>query len=185
MKKFLGLLLLPLGLCLAACAQEEAMPPVDDNNIVDNEVNDSDNATNDSAADVNDAINQAETASYYGQWLVTENIATAPVYALSQEEIDQMIGAELSYTEESFISPEGITDKPAYQESRESDAAFGEGYNGQLSLNDLGIAADEVTAITIANSDYFGSLFYSKDDNTLIISYNGVFSWLNASRVLN
>ena len=41
MKKFLGLLLLPLGLCLAACAQEEAMPPVDDNNIVDNEVNDS------------------------------------------------------------------------------------------------------------------------------------------------
>ena len=66
MKKFLGLLLLPLGLCLAACAQEEAMPPVDDNNIVDNEVNDSDNATNDSAADVNDAINQAETAAYYG-----------------------------------------------------------------------------------------------------------------------
>ena len=174
MKKFLCLLLMCLVACLAACTREEAAPPVADNNIVDNALN---NVVNDSADDdINsDANNQAETASYYGQWLVTENIATAPVYALSQEEIDQMIGAELSYTEDSFISPEGITDNPAYQESRESNAAFGEGYNGQLSLDDLSIAADEVAVITIENSESFGSLFYIKDDNTLIISYNGVF----------
>jgi len=156
MKKFWCLALVSLALLLAACSQEDAVLPADDNNIANSEVN---NVGDDANTNNNDE--QSTEKIYYGQWQVEECLDAGPIYALSDDEIEQLLGTNLIYAADSFTS--------------ESGATFTANYNNQLSLADLTISADEVVAVSITNSAYFGSNFYVKDEHTLIIVDNGVF----------
>ena len=170
MKKFWCLALVSLALLLAACSQEDAVLPADDNNIANSEVN---NVGDDANTNNNDE--QSTEKIYYGQWQVEECLDAGPIYALSDGEIEQLLGTNLIYAADSFTSGSAVSEAPVYQETTESGATFTANYNNQLSLADLTISADEVVAVSITNSAYFGSNFYVKDEHTLIIVDNGVF----------
>ncbi len=116
----------------------------------------------------------AAPQSYYGKWKVTQYYA-AYITALSTEEMNAQIGTECEYGADTFISGGKELDSPQYSESEEKKADFEADYQGQPTFEIMGITADAVKQISIDNSYDFGSMFYVKDANTIIIIYEGVF----------
>lgn len=116
----------------------------------------------------------AAAQSYYGKWKVTQYYA-AYITALSTEEMNAQIGTECEYGADTFISGGKKLDSPQYSESEETKADFEADYQGQPTFELMGITVDAVKQISIDNSYDFGSMFYVKDDNTIIIIYEGGF----------
>lgn len=202
MKKLFPLLTLCLALLMVACQQQnnasqtdhasqteietENTPQTEDEpgNLVETNTSDKQDYTEDDISDTGADNNVAEaTKLYYGTWNVTSNIFYAPVSALSPEEIEQLQGTTITYEENRLLWNGEICDIPDYQENTETSVGFALDYNNRLTFSDLGLTGSEATAVSVDNWDAFGSYFYVKDENTLIISYNGVF--FEASRNLN
>ena len=206
MKKLFLLLILCLALLMTACQQQDNTPQTDnepgiaadtnisdeqddnEDDISDTNVNNDDmdnNVTENDSTDNNAADNDTAEASklYYGTWNVTSCISVAPVSALSPEEIEQLQGTTLTYEENSLVWNGEACDAPAYQENTETSEEFTLGYNNRLTFSDLGLTGSEATVVTVDNCDTFGNCFYVKDENTLVISYNGAF--FEASRNLD
>lgn len=150
-----------------------------DNNAADN--NAKENDTKDDNAANNDTTEAAKR--YYGTWNVISCISVAPVSALSPEEIEQLQGTTLTYEENRLVWNGEASDTPTYQENTETSEEFTLGYNNRLSFSDLGLTGSEATVVTVDNCDTFGNCFYIKDENTLVVSYNGAF--FEASRNLD
>lgn len=110
---------------------------------------------------------------YYGTWIVRSPIATSTVYALTEEEINRMEGSEIIYSKDEYTFQETVCDTPSYQETLLSEEEFERDW--KLKLSDLGLKEKEVTAVSVENSDFFGKLIFIKDENTLIIYYDGVY----------
>ncbi len=148
-----------------------------------NEDNISDTGNEDDATDTG-TDNDASEASklYYGSWNVTSCVGFAPVSALTPEEIEELLGTVIAYDEDRFVWKGRIYDAPAYQENIETSEDFALSYNNALTFTDLGLTESEATVVTV-DCDALGNYFYVKDENTLVISYNGAF--FEASRDLN
>lgn len=127
------------------------------------------------ASDKTEAVSQKPVQSYYGKWKV-EQYYSSYITAVSREEMEALIGAECEYEADYFISGETRLDSPQYSESTETEQEFDEA-NNQSGINFqlLGITADAIRQISIDNSYGFGSVFYVKDENTIMIIYEGVF----------
>lgn len=127
------------------------------------------------APDKTEAVSQKPAQSYYGKWKV-EQYYSSYITAVSREEMEALIGAECEYEADYFISGETRLDSPQYSESTETEQRFDEA-NNQSGINFrlLGITADAIRQISIDNSYGFGSVFYVKDENTIMIIYEGVF----------
>lgn len=119
-------------------------------------------------------INTETNKTYYGKWKVTQYYA-AYITALSREEMDARIGTEYEYGAEVFISDGQQLDAPQYSESEVQKADFEADYQGQLTFEQLGITTDTIKQISIDNSYDCGSTCFIKDDNTILILYEGVF----------
>lgn len=170
---------------------EEKMEVNNEKNEVNNENPDMNNGT----TDVNNAVSDrdpektgSESAgnegsrdkNYEGSWIITDEISTKGIYALSQEEIDQILGTVIRYEDNMFVSGDTNVDTPEYEESVITAEEFAQENNHRVTFSMLGIEKAEVTCVMIANADVVGDWFYVKDDDHLIVSREGVF--FNAQR---
>lgn len=107
MKKLLIMLIVCLGLCLAACSQANIAPEGNDISNGVNNIDDPENNNRENPAG-KPADNEPDTTAYYGDWQVAAYLCAAPVAALSTSEIDQLVGTELAYATDIFVVNGGM-----------------------------------------------------------------------------
>lgn len=120
---------------------------------------------------------QAEEAQIYGIWTITDRIMPSGVYALSDEQIQAIIGTRLEYTEDSCRRSLTGTVESVNQytvgvitgEQLEED--FG------MSAEALGVAGMELQYYEVDwdSMDLFGQFFYQIDKDNALVYYEGVF----------
>ena len=128
---------------------------------------------------------QAETAapspdvsssspSYLGTWQITSSTFGA-YSAMSEEDCSALVGTRFEYFKDYAIyDDEHRLDSPKYIESILTADDFSSIYQG-TSLETLGISKDSIQVVAIENAGGIGDTFYIKDENTLIIPWDGVF----------
>lgn len=128
---------------------------------------------------------QAETAapspdvsssspSYLGTWQITSSTFGA-YSAMSEEDCSALAGTRFEYFNDYAIyDDQHRLDSPQYIESIQTADDFSSIYQG-TSLETLGISKDSIQIVSIENASGMGDTFYIKDENTLIIPWDGVF----------
>ncbi len=166
MKKWICMCALCFLLCLPACSfANSATQPPEQGEV----------QTADTDKEQSTTLDEAGSPSYYGEWQIVSCICTAPVSALSNEEIEQILQTSLVYAEDSYIWNGNTLSSPEYTQSVQTAEDFASSYRERLTFADLGLDGDEIAAISIDNSDLLGNFFYVKDVDSLIICYEGVF----------
>lgn len=120
--------------------------------------------------------------AYFGDWEVTACLGTAPVSALSQEEIDACIGLTMSYGADSFTA-EGLTCEfqpgTAYAEDIVTAEAFQAACG--LPLEELGVTASMLLHVTVniegnvGQNRLLGRDFFVLDSDRLMVYCDGAF----------
>lgn len=134
------------------------------------------------AADVEAFATQRENQDYfvrtsiYGRWQVRSYVLPG-VYALSQNEIDSLVGARLEYGINSlWTNTDGETsDVTGYEKETVAVNDLEEDF--QFDRENLGISTDELTYYQVhaEKEDLFGTFFYLIDSEHALIYYEGVF----------
>lgn len=120
-----------------------------------------------------------EEPLWYGTWTVTGEAAACPITALSQEEIDALTGAAVTYSAESFAAPgQELCTDPVYTEERTTAGELSSSF--QVDPADLGLPEGEVGTLSVNNGWGLGSFAAVKDENTLLLYLDGV--WFTAVR---
>lgn len=108
---------------------------------------------------------------YYGEWTVEEAVGAAEISTGVDE---SMIGKKAAYSAEAAtFGTEVAPSPPVYEEGELTNAEFAAEYRAQLSA--IGIEADIVKTVTVADWTSPGSLLLIKDDQTLITLWDGTF----------
>lgn len=112
--------------------------------------------------------------SFYGTWKVKSCIGTSASYALSEDEINSLIGTTITYGSDVFKNGDTKISVSKYEEEHETADQFYENFG--IHLTDIEITEDNVNDVFIGvEGEFFGDNFYIKDSNTLVIYYVGVF----------
>lgn len=126
--------------------------------------------------DINDnSVNEIikDVPDFYGEYRITACKGTAVAYAMSQEEIDAVIGNELSFQDSIYTWNGNIIDTDYYETSYSVDQMtedFG------IQASELGIEGKEVLLVTASTEgNFIWNYLYVLDENTLLIYYEGVF----------
>lgn len=161
MKKTLIAMLVGLLLITAGCSTADNTP--------------ADSSAPDSAQpDASESPVAENTPVYYGDWKITSSVATSEVYALSQDEIDGFINTALTYSADTMTLNRTSEAVPSYEETTLTAEEFKTQFGAALS--DIGIDGEEVVSVSVGiQGNMFGCYFYEKDENTLIVYYEGVF----------
>ncbi len=116
----------------------------------------------------------AASPSYFGTWQITSSTFGA-YSAMSEEACSALVGTCFEYFEEYAVyDDQHRLDSPQYFESTQTADDFSYIYAGS-SLEMLGISKDSIQVVAIENASGIGDTFYIKDENTLIIPWDGVF----------
>lgn len=116
----------------------------------------------------------SSSPSYLGTWQITSSTFGA-FSAMSEEDCSALVGTRFEYFKEYAIyDHEHRLDSPQYFESTQTADDFSSIYQG-TSLETLGIFKDSIQVVAIENASGIGDTFYIKDENTLIIPWDGVF----------
>ncbi len=116
----------------------------------------------------------SSSLSYLGTWQITSSTFGA-FSAMSEEDCSALVGTRFEYFKEYAIyDREHRLDSPQYFESTQTADDFSSIYQG-TSLETLGIFKDSIQVVAIENASGIGDTFYIKDENTLIIPWDGVF----------
>ena len=92
----------------------------------------------------------SSSPSYLGTWQITSSTFGA-FSAMSEEDCSALVGTRFEYFKEYAI------------------------YDHEHRLETLGIFKDSIQVVAIENASGIGDTFYIKDENTLIIPWDGVF----------
>ena len=112
--------------------------------------------------------------SYYGDWLITGCLGTSAVYALSQEEIDDYVGTQITYENDQYSYNGNSISINGYEEQMETTETFAVDFG--VPYSELGINEGEILSVSaMTEGNFFGGYFYVIDENTLMIYYEGVF----------
>lgn len=171
MKKLCYVLLATLSIALTGCGASgnAAAEP----ETITGESIASATASGENAASSQPRTNAGEK-SYFGSFQVTSCLGTAGVYAMSEEEIDGMTGATVSYQSDSYSYNGNEVTVSGYEEEPKTAGSFEADFNA--SLSSLGLSMSELTAVTAsAEENLFGSTFCVIDGNTLMLCHEGVF----------
>lgn len=133
----------------------------------------------------NTDVNKKEL--FFGEWTITKNIANNKVSAYSKDEIEKMIGKKVTYSDTLASFDNNICSSPSYKKmtiiTKEEDE------KNYVKFADLGIKIESIINIEVfANKEQSkswisaGSLFYVKDQNTLIMVDDGAFFELTRSK---
>ena len=116
----------------------------------------------------------SSSPSYLGTWQITSSTFGA-YSAMSEEDCSALVGTRFEYFKDYAIyDDEHRLDSPKYIESILTADDFSSIYQG-TSLETLGISKDSIQVVAIENASGIGDTFYIKDENTLIIPWDGVF----------
>ena len=116
----------------------------------------------------------SSSPSYFGTWQITSSTFGA-YSAMSEEDCSALVGTRFEYFNDYAIyDDEHRLDSPKYIESILTADDFSSIYQG-TSLETLGISKDSIQVVAIENAGGIGDTFYIKDENTLIIPWDGVF----------
>lgn len=116
----------------------------------------------------------AASPAYFGTWQITSSTFGA-YSAMSEEACSALVGTCFEYFEEYAVyDDQHRLDSPQYFESTQTADDFSYIYAGS-SLEMLGISKDSIQVVAIENASGIGDTFYIKDENTLIIPWDGVF----------
>ena len=116
----------------------------------------------------------SSSPSYLGTWQITSSTFGA-YSAMSEEDCSALVGTRFEYFKDYAIyDDEHRLDSPKYIESILTADDFSSIYQG-TSLETLGISKDSIQVVAIENAGGIGDTFYIKDENTLIIPWDGVF----------
>ncbi len=116
----------------------------------------------------------SSSPSYLGTWQITSSTFGA-YSAMSEEDCSALVGTRFEYFKDYAIyDDEHRLDSPQYIESILTADDFSSIYQG-TSLETLGISKDSIQVVAIENASGIGDTFYIKDENTLIIPWDGVF----------
>lgn len=197
MKKINLFISLALALCLSACgtgAQNESSEDTVSATIIDatpssEEITASEDLPSQiesseipqpELSETSEEETQAKTMEettekpYYGQWKVIDFLAPG-ITALSTEEMEGYINVTLAYSIDFFTVGNVSRGNPIYTETTVTKDDFAADYNNQVTFDLLGVSADSITDVSIANSSGFGSMFYVADEDTLYIYLDGAF----------
>ena len=116
----------------------------------------------------------SSSPSYLGTWQITSSTFSA-YSAMSEEDCSALMGTRFEYFNDYAIyDNQHRLDSPQYIESILTADDFSSIYQG-TSLETLGISKDSIQVVAIENAGGIGDTFYIKDENTLIIPWDGVF----------
>lgn len=116
----------------------------------------------------------ASSPSYLGTWQITSSTFGA-YSAMSEEDCSALMGTRFEYFNDYAIyDNQHRLDSPQYIESILTADDFSSIYQ-DTSLETLGISKDSIQVVAIENASGIGDTFYIKDENTLIIPWDGVF----------
>ena len=116
----------------------------------------------------------SSSPSYLGTWQITSSTFSA-YSAMSEEDCSALMGTRFEYFNDYAIyDNQHRLDSPQYIESILTADDFSSIYQG-TSLETLGISKDSIQVVAIENAIGIGDTFYIKDENTLIIPWDGVF----------
>ncbi len=116
----------------------------------------------------------SSSPSYLGTWQITSSTFGA-YSAMSEEECSALVGTRFEYFKDYAIYDDQYRlDSPQYCESAQTADDFSSIYQG-ISLETLGTFKDSIQVVAIENASGIGDTFYIKDENTLIIPWDGVF----------
>ena len=116
----------------------------------------------------------SSSPSYLGTWQITSSTFGA-YSAMSEEDCSALVGTRFEYFNDYAIyDDQHRLDSPQYIESILTVDDFSSIYQG-TSLETLGISKDSIQVVAIENAGGIGDTFYIKDENTLIIPWDGVF----------
>ena len=116
----------------------------------------------------------SSSPSYLGTWQITSSTFGA-YSAMSEEDCSALMGTRFEYFNDYAIyDDQHRLDSPQYIESILTADDFSSIYQG-TSLETLGISKDSIQVVAIENASGIGDTFYIKDENTLIIPWDGVF----------
>ncbi len=116
----------------------------------------------------------SSSPSYFGTWQITSSTFGA-YSAMSEEDCSALVGTRFEYFKDYAIyDDQHRLDSPQYIESILTADDFSSIYQG-TSLETLGIFKDSIQVVAIENAGGIGDTFYIKDENTLIIPWDGVF----------
>jgi len=117
---------------------------------------------------------------YYGQWKISTLIAFGPASIYSNDDVKKMIGKTISYSDIQAVYGTVICKNPYYKKTTITSPTFET--SNKMKFSTLGIttnSVDQVTVFTNSSSndlwDSAGSVFYIKDQNTLILFDGGVY----------
>lgn len=120
---------------------------------------------------------------FYGTWTVTACQGKAPDCVLTQEEIDQCIGWQITYSADRFASPDGeYTLEPSYAYQREivGEDKFSSRYG--IELEELGVYNRrklDYAHLFLPEETFWdtplGKEYYIWNQNTILIYRGGVF----------
>ncbi|QAA30783.1 hypothetical protein [Clostridium manihotivorum] len=123
---------------------------------------------------------------YMGNWVVKKYLASSSISTFSQDDINNMIGKNLTFAQEKANSfKESVSDlniimnNPVYEESRVEKNSFEEDNKNRVTFEKLGISSDYITAVNIKDTKGNSCLIYIKDDNTLILVGGGAYFQLD------
>ncbi len=118
-----------------------------------------------------------EEKAYFGDWKITECAGYASVSALSEEEVNGLLGITLNYQADSMYCStwEGERQEvTGYDEEMYQTVNFPTDF--KVNPENLGITAEEILSVTVSpEGGYLGQYFYVVDDNTLLLYHEGVF----------
>ncbi|MBO0589240.1 hypothetical protein [Sporosarcina sp. E16_8] len=123
--------------------------------------------------------NQSASESYYGEWIINQ-VQAYGVGTYSKEDAESLVGKSLTFTanKASYFGDqpsdiEKVATNPIYTKTIITESDFVSKYRIPFDL--LGIKAPTITEINVSDSNGQVSIFFIKDDNTLIISGGGTY----------
>jgi len=123
---------------------------------------------------------KASAEAYFGQYVIKKLLTYGPVSTYGSEDIDGLIGKRLSFSKEKascFGEEVGSLNKtaenPAYKKEVISKADFES--DSRVTFEKLGLKGDSITQVTAEDSMGNGSVFYIKDENTIILYGGGIY----------
>lgn len=118
--------------------------------------------------------------TYYGQWQINKQLASAPASTYSSDDIKTLIGKKSTFSKESATCfGDKISDlnntavNPTYKKSVISKNDFET--NNRVTFDKLGIKGDTITKVDVTDTKGNGCTFFIKDNNTLILFGGGEY----------
>lgn len=134
------------------------------------------------------AVVKQDTEAFYGEWKINKQIAYGPASIYSNDDIKKIVGTTINYSKVKAVYGTVICQVPYYKKTSISSTSFET--SNKMKFSTLGITSNSVDQITVYTSsslneiwDSIGSVFYLKDQNTLILFNGGVYFEL--TKVIN